>query len=109
LVLSLEGGYNLDAIANSALGCAKALLDVRWGAGLVPEPAIYLAYATLSDAEVNGVYVPPAKFSPDWDTAPGWDPEAQLPECYNAAPSELGQAVVDRVAQIHSEFWPVLR
>ncbi|KAJ2172397.1 Histone deacetylase hda1, partial [Coemansia sp. RSA 353] len=51
LVLSLEGGYNLDAIANSALACVKPLLNIKWKAGHIPQPAIYLAYATLSEEE----------------------------------------------------------
>ncbi|KAJ2797477.1 Histone deacetylase hda1, partial [Coemansia helicoidea] len=97
VVLALEGGYNLDAIANSALACTKALLNVRWGVGLVPEPAIYLAYATLSEAEVNGVQRPAIKYSPDWHTAGEWDPHVEAQTCYNSAPSELGRSVVDRV------------
>ncbi|KAJ2684427.1 Histone deacetylase hda1 [Coemansia spiralis] len=54
LVLSLEGGYNLEAIANSALGCAKALLNVKWKAGLVPMAATVMKYATMPEAEIRG-------------------------------------------------------
>ncbi|KAJ2778812.1 Histone deacetylase hda1 [Coemansia javaensis] len=109
LVLSLEGGYNLDAIANSALACVKALLGIKWAAGLVPEPAAYLAYATLPEAEVNGIQLPAAKYSPSWDAEPSWDPAVEVPECFRAAPSKQGKAVVDRVTEIHRKFWPTLR
>ncbi|KAJ2715095.1 Histone deacetylase hda1, partial [Coemansia spiralis] len=108
VVLVLEGGYNLDAIANSALACTKVLLDVRWDTGLAPEPAIYLAYATLSEAEVNGVQRPAIKYTPDWHTAGDWDPQVEAPECINAKPSELGRSIVDRVVETHRQFWPAL-
>ncbi|KAJ2546481.1 Histone deacetylase hda1 [Coemansia sp. RSA 1933] len=108
LVLSLEGGYNLDATSNSALACVKALLGLGWKSGIVPKPATYHAYATLSDWEINGVPMLPPKFSPDWLATPAWDPETEVPDCFYAQPSELGKAVVDQVVQIQKQYWPSL-
>ncbi|KAJ2081078.1 Histone deacetylase hda1 [Coemansia sp. RSA 988] len=109
LVLSLEGGYNLDAIANSALACTKVLLNVRWGAGIIPEPAIYLSYATLPETEVNGVQLPPCKYTLEWDSMSNWDPSIEVPECYHAVPSELGKDTVDRAIQFQKGFWKSLQ
>ncbi|KAI8324731.1 hypothetical protein GQ54DRAFT_295903 [Martensiomyces pterosporus] len=109
LVLSLEGGYNLDAIANSALACAKALLDIRWTAGIVPQPATMVAYATLSDAELNGVPQPHLSYSLGWSAVPQWDPRREVPSCYSKAPSPLGKNVVDQVIQIQKKYWRCLR
>ncbi|KAJ2355969.1 Histone deacetylase hda1 [Coemansia erecta] len=109
LVLSLEGGYNLDAIANSALACVKPLLNIKWNAGHVPQPAIYLAYATLSAEEVNGVPIPKHKYSKDWDSVSNWDPAIEVPNCYSAQPSDLGRDVVDRVVDLHQAYWSSLR
>ncbi|KAJ1898722.1 Histone deacetylase hda1, partial [Coemansia sp. IMI 209127] len=97
LVLSLEGGYNLDATSNSALACVKALLNLGWKSGFTPKPATYHAYATLSDWEINGVPMPHPKYSPDWLALPEWDPAIEVPDCFNSEPSELGKAVVDQV------------
>ncbi|KAJ2161257.1 Histone deacetylase hda1 [Coemansia sp. RSA 552] len=105
LVLSLEGGYNLNAIANSALGCAKALLNIRWDAGLIPEAAAWVAYATLPEAEVNGVQRSPVKYSPDWNTPGSWDPSVEVPECYLAEPGELFKETVDRVIETQKPHW----
>ncbi|KAJ1762817.1 Histone deacetylase hda1 [Coemansia sp. RSA 1935] len=108
LVLSLEGGYNLDAIANSALACVKPLLNIKWKAGHIPQPAIYLAYATLSEEEVNGVPQSKYKYSSNWDTSNIWNPAVEVPNCYSAQPSELGKDTVDRVLDIHKEYWTSL-
>ncbi|KAJ1737142.1 Histone deacetylase hda1 [Coemansia sp. RSA 2049] len=108
LVLSLEGGYNLDATSNSALACVKALLNLGWKSGITPRPATYHAYATLSDWEINGVPMPHPRYSPDWLALPEWDPEIEVPDCFQSKPSELGKAVVDQVVQIQKQYWPSL-
>ncbi|KAJ1666412.1 Histone deacetylase hda1 [Coemansia sp. RSA 1813] len=108
LILSLEGGYNLDATSNSALACVKALLNLGWKSGITPRHATYLAYATLSDWEINGVPMPHPKYSPEWLALPEWDPEIEVPDCYNAEPSELGKATVDQVVQTQKQYWPSL-
>ncbi|KAJ2836526.1 Histone deacetylase hda1 [Coemansia sp. 'formosensis'] len=108
IVLSLEGGYNLEAIANSALACAKALLDVKWQAGLVPEAATVSDYATLSSAEMNGLQATRATYAPAWLALPRWDPTKEVPECFAARPSELGKEVVDRVIQEVGPYWQCL-
>ncbi|KAJ2831300.1 Histone deacetylase hda1, partial [Coemansia sp. 'formosensis'] len=64
IVLSLEGGYNFEAIANSALACAKALLDIKWQAGLVPEAAMVCDYAMVSPVEMRGLEAPRATYVP---------------------------------------------
>ncbi|KAJ2851733.1 Histone deacetylase hda1 [Coemansia brasiliensis] len=109
LVLSLEGGYNLDAIANSALACVKPLLNIKWDAGLVPQPATYFAYATISEEEVNGVKTGKLRYSTTWNTPGRWDPAKEVPECYFSHPSELGKEVVDQVINVHKAYWPTLR
>ncbi|KAJ2670559.1 Histone deacetylase hda1 [Coemansia spiralis] len=108
LVLSLEGGYNLDAVANSALACVKALLNIGWRAGIIPESATHHAYAALSNAEISGVPPLHPKYSPEWLALPEWDPEIEVPECFNSEPSELGKSVVDQVVKIHKEHWKSL-
>ncbi|KAJ2322801.1 Histone deacetylase hda1 [Coemansia sp. RSA 2673] len=108
VVLSLEGGYNLDAIANSALGCVKALLGIRWSAGLVPQAASFNAYATLSEAEINGVQTGKLVYEAGWLALPKWDPAVEVPECVRAQPSELGKQVVDRVAGEVGRYWQSL-
>ncbi|KAJ2721317.1 Histone deacetylase hda1 [Coemansia sp. Benny D115] len=108
LVLSLEGGYNLDAIANSALGCVKALLGIRWKAGVTPECAAYNAYATLSIAEVNGVPMGNPTYSEAWKALPDWDPAFEVPNCFHSSPTPMGRDVVDEVVRVHSQFWSCL-
>ncbi|KAJ2489035.1 Histone deacetylase hda1 [Coemansia sp. RSA 2050] len=78
LVLSLEGGYNLEAIANSALGCAKALLSVKWRAGLVPAAATVTKYATMPEAEINGGPAERKTFAQAWRALPKWSPGVEL-------------------------------
>ncbi|KAJ1961990.1 Histone deacetylase hda1 [Dipsacomyces acuminosporus] len=108
LVLSLEGGYNLDAIANSALACAKALLDIKWKSGIVPQPATMVSYATISEAEMNGLPQPHMSYTSRWDARPLWDPKLEVPNCYSALPSPLGKSVVDQVVKIQRRYWRCL-
>ncbi|KAJ2562181.1 Histone deacetylase hda1 [Coemansia sp. RSA 1822] len=82
LVLSLEGGYNLDAIANSALACVKPLLNIKWKAGHIPQPAIYLAYATLSEEEVNGPFgTPLPRDNRSWEAVKQLDQQIIETDC----------------------------
>ncbi|KAJ2750036.1 Histone deacetylase hda1 [Coemansia aciculifera] len=108
LVLSLEGGYNLEAIANSALGCAKALLNIKWKAGLVPEAATVQEYMTLPEAEINGFPAEHQSFIPAWLASPKWSPAEQVSECFAAKPSVLGKDVVDRVIREVGPYWQCL-
>ncbi|KAJ2909385.1 Histone deacetylase hda1, partial [Coemansia aciculifera] len=99
IVLSLEGGYNLEAIANSALACAKALAGVRWKAGLVPRAATVREYTTLPESETRGSFSSERHtYSAEWQTSPKkgslswwWDPADEVPLCFAAEPSELGK------------------
>ncbi|KAJ1827003.1 Histone deacetylase hda1 [Coemansia sp. RSA 2599] len=109
LVLALEGGYNLDAIANSSLACVKALLGIRWKAGVVPEEAVYNGYATLSEAEINGVSTGRHVYNKNWVATPDWDPEFEVPWSYQAEPSDLGRDTVERVVKVHRRYWKCLQ
>ncbi|KAJ2606310.1 Histone deacetylase hda1 [Coemansia sp. RSA 1722] len=109
LVLALEGGYNLDAIANSSLACVKALLDVKWKAGVVPEAAVYNGYATLSETEINGVQTGRSVYNKSWLAMPDWDPEFEVPWSYQSEPSDLGKDVVDQVVRVHRKYWKCLQ
>lgn len=105
LVLALEGGYNLDAIANSALGCVKALLGIKLKAGLVPEASTYETYETVPESEINGVSVGPKTYASAWRSLPDWDPEFEAPDCFYAPPSTKGKHTVEEVVQHHKKFW----
>ncbi|KAJ2745044.1 Histone deacetylase hda1 [Coemansia sp. BCRC 34301] len=74
IVLSLEGGYNLEAIANSALGCVKALVGVKWKAGVVPKAATVKEYTTLPESELRGIPSERKTYKPEWQTPSRWDP-----------------------------------
>ncbi|KAJ2644181.1 Histone deacetylase hda1 [Coemansia sp. RSA 1694] len=108
IVLSLEGGYNLEAIANSALGCTKALLGVKWGAGLVPKAATVQEYTTLPESEINGIPSERKTYKPEWQTPQRWDPTIEVPQCFAAMPSLVGKQVVDRVVEEIEPYWQCL-
>ncbi|KAJ1674404.1 Histone deacetylase hda1 [Spiromyces aspiralis] len=97
LVLSLEGGYNLDAIANSALGCVKALLPMDWNEGIVPRRGDCTDYALVPEYVMLG---------DDYRPEPvPIDPISKLPEVANATPSEVCLETVDKVRKVHSQYW----
>ncbi|KAJ1921771.1 Histone deacetylase hda1 [Mycoemilia scoparia] len=97
VVLSLEGGYNLDAVANSALGCVKALMQVDWNEGIVSTPARTTGYAVVPEYVLLGKDYKPEPVPTDMTT--------KLPSIKSAMPSEKCIETVELVRKTHAPYW----